>query len=339
MWAVTVLSATAAGGECDAEGRWKGPRCRARCGIGRLCAHGPKTGKADDVRRSAVHPKPSSSVQHPCTLGSLLYQPLSGKCQLYDERNPALESGNRKGPQPAREQESDWCDGYVCHPQLVLAHHQHLQRYTVYQLATVDGNHDPRSRTVVHRDFLHPEGAPHLPILLTTTDVRSPKVSHIRGHPRVEATWWMCGSQDQFRIVGPVRVVPPPALKAAAVSGSSNESIALNRLDEQGFDWEKKRLAVFDTMSAHMKASWCCPPPGTVIASYEESKTWPQAVPKLGEAETDGDKRNQEQALGNFALLLIEAVEVDWLQLAEKPNRRTRFIRSGEDWKEELIVP
>ena len=60
---------------------------------------------------------------------------------------------------------------------------------------------------------------------------------------------------------------------------------------------------------------------------------------KLGEAETEDDKRNQEQALSNFALLLIEAVEVDWLQLAEKPNRRTRFTRSGEEWKEELIVP
>ena len=206
----------------------------------------------------------------------------------------------------------------------------------MYQLATVDANHDPRSRTVVHRDFLHPEGAPHLPILLTTTDVRSPKVSHLRGHPRAEVTWWMGGSQDQFRIMGPVRIIPPPAV---AVNSPRSESVALSRLDEQGFDWEKKRLAVFDSMSAHMKASWCCPPPGTVIASYEELKQRPQTVPKLGEAETEDDKRNQEQALSNFALLLIEAVEVDWLQLAEKPNCRTRFTRSGEEWKEELIVP
>ncbi|KAI0726851.1 hypothetical protein C8Q72DRAFT_887137 [Fomitopsis betulina] len=210
---------------------------------------------------------------------------------------------------------------------------------TVYQLATVDANQDPRSRTVVHRDFLHPEGAPHLPILLTTTDVRSPKVSHMRGHPRVEVTWWMGGSQDQFRISGPVRVVPPPGLESAMVSGSNHQSLALNRLDEQSFDWEKKRLAVFDTMSAHMKASWCGPPPGSVITSYEESKRWPQTVLKLGEAETEEDKRNQDQALGNFSLLLIEAVEVDWLQLAQKPNRRTRFTRDGEEWKEELIVP
>ena len=159
------------------------------------------------------------------------------------------------------------------------------------------------------------------------------------GHPRVEVTWWLGGSQDQFRIAGPVRVVPSPDLKSAAVSGSSSQSIALKLLDEQSFDWEKKRLSVFDSMSAHMKASWCCPPPGSVIASYDEAKQWPQTVPKLGEAQTEEDKRNQEQALGNFALVLIEAVEVDWLQLAEKPNHRTRFTRSGEEWKEEVVVP
>ncbi|KAH9829509.1 uncharacterized protein C8Q71DRAFT_408066 [Rhodofomes roseus] len=208
----------------------------------------------------------------------------------------------------------------------------------VYQLATVDANDDPRSRTVVHRDILSPEGYQNLPILLTTTDVRTPKVSQIRGHPRVEITWWMGGSQDQWRIYGPVRLVPSPDVKIDSRS-ASQPSLALDRMDEQGFDWEKKRLDVFDGMSAHMKASWCRPPPGSTIKSYDEAKKWPQTVPKLGEAETDEDKRNQEQALRNFALVLVEAVEVDWVQLAEKPNQRTRFTRNGEEWKEEIIVP
>jgi len=209
----------------------------------------------------------------------------------------------------------------------------------VYQLATIDANHDPRSRTVVHRDILHPEGCPHLPVLLTTTDVRTPKVSQLRGHPRVEITWWMGGSQDQFRIYGPVRIVPSPDAKLDSGSGSREPSLALDRMEEQDFDWEKKRLDVFDSMSAHMKASWCRPPPGSAMQSYDEAKKWPQTVPKLGEAETEEDKRNQEQAMRNFALVLVEALEVDWVQLAEKPNQRTRFTRSGEEWKEDIIVP
>ncbi|KZT73384.1 hypothetical protein DAEQUDRAFT_748937 [Daedalea quercina L-15889] len=209
----------------------------------------------------------------------------------------------------------------------------------VYQLATIDANRDPRSRTVVHRDFLHPEGSPHLPVLLTTTDARTPKVSQIHDHPRVEITWWMGGSQDQFRIAGPIRVVLSPDVKLESGSSRQEPSLALDRMDEQGFDWEKKRLDIFDSMSAHMKASWCRPPPGSIMKSYDDAKKWPQTVPKLGEAESEEDKRNQEQALRNFALVLVEPVEVDWVQLAEKPNHRTRFTRNGEQWKEEIIVP
>ncbi|KAI0962582.1 hypothetical protein AcW1_001371 [Taiwanofungus camphoratus] len=207
----------------------------------------------------------------------------------------------------------------------------------VYQLATVEPNNTPRVRTVVHRDIVNPTDCPHLPIILTTTDVRTPKITQVRAHPRAELSWWMAGSQDQFRIFGPVRVVTSP--NAPAEAHLEQSSLAFDKMDEQGFDWEKKRQDVFDNMSAHMKASWCRPPPGSVMDSYEDAKKWPQTVPKRGEAESDEDKRSQEQALRNFALVLIEVVEVDWVQLAVKPNQRTRFTRKGEEWVEEIIVP
>jgi len=207
----------------------------------------------------------------------------------------------------------------------------------VYQIATVDRDGTPRVRTQVHRDIIYPEGCPHLPLILTTTDVRTPKISQLAATPRAELAWWLQGSQDQFRIAGPVRIVPRPGHAA----GSTGEpSPALKRLDEQGFDWEAKRRAVFDSMSAHMKASWCRPPPGSVMEAYADAKKWPATVPRLGEAASEEDRKNQEQALGNFALVLLEAEEVDWVQLGEKPNHRTRFVRrEDESWAEEIIVP
>ncbi|KAF9805423.1 hypothetical protein IEO21_09057 [Rhodonia placenta] len=208
----------------------------------------------------------------------------------------------------------------------------------VYQLATIDPNDSPRARTVVHRDIIQPSDCPHLPVIITTTDIRTPKVWQLLAYGRTEICWWMAGSQDQFRIYGPVRVVRSPNARAE-IRAPHIPSLALDRFDEQGFDWEKKRLEVFDSMSAHMKASWCRPPPGSVMESYDDAKKWPQTVPKLGEAESDEDKRNQEQALRNFSLILIEAVEVDWLQLGVHPNQRTRFVREEEDWAEQIIVP
>lgn len=90
-----------------------------------------------------------------------------------------------------------------------------------------------------------------------------------------------------------------------------------------------------------MKASWCRPPPGSVMDAYEDARKWPQTVPKLGEAESEEDRRNQAWALRNFALVLVEAEEVDWLQIGEKPNQRTRFTRQEgkTEWLEQIIVP
>jgi len=93
-------------------------------------------------------------------------------------------------------------------------------------------------------------------------------------------------------------------------------------------------------MSGHMKASWCRPPPGSQLeCGYEEAKKWPQNLPKLGEAESEEDKKNLEMALGNFALVVIDPFEVDFVEMGVVPNQRTKFTRDGEQWIEEIIVP
>ncbi|THH26834.1 hypothetical protein EUX98_g7358 [Antrodiella citrinella] len=222
---------------------------------------------------------------------------------------------------------------------------------SVYQIATVDTHNTPHVRSHIHRAFLVPNSYSAVPLLLTTTDVRTPKATQMLSNPAVEVAWWLEGSQEQFRVAGRVAVVPAPDHPFHTMQDTPRGS-AFAKLGEDGeqggaggkFDWEKKRREVFDSMSAHMKASWARPPPASEIASYDDAKAWPETIKNLGEAETEDEKKDQEKALKNFALVVIEPLTVDWVQLGVIPNRRTFFKRleaegNGDEWVETIQVP
>ncbi|KAI0652697.1 hypothetical protein C8Q79DRAFT_1108272 [Trametes meyenii] len=207
----------------------------------------------------------------------------------------------------------------------------------IYQVATVDAHNAPHVRSQVHRAFLTPKGRPDLPLLVTSTDVRTPKVTQLHASQRVELAWWMEGSQDQFRISGFAYIFPSP-LATARPTPVPPEAFALKVLESQGFDWDAKRLEVFNSMSPGMRASWTVPyPPGSPLENPDEQKDWPREVPT--EPQSDEDRKNLEVAQRNFALMLFEPVEIDWVQLGVQPNRRTLFKRDGEKWSEQLLVP
>ncbi|KAI0370111.1 hypothetical protein BV20DRAFT_967137 [Pilatotrama ljubarskyi] len=210
----------------------------------------------------------------------------------------------------------------------------------IYQVATVDAHDAPHVRSQVHRAFTNPDGRPDLPLLVTSTDARTPKVEQLRANQRVEVAWWMEGSQDQFRLSGFARVYPSPSAPGdlSRPTPIPDDAVALKKLEAQGFDWETKRRDLFKKMSPGMRASWCVPrPPGSAIGSYEEQKGWPRQVPL--ESESEEDKTNLETAQSRFALMLIEPYQVDWVELGVHPNRRTVFTREGEKWAEQLVVP
>lgn len=185
---------------------------------------------------------------------------------------------------------------------------------------------------------MNPDGRPDLPLLVTSTDARTPKVAQLHASQRVELAWWMEGSQDQFRISAFTRIFPSPALAGSAPTPVPPDAAALHALDSQGFDWDAKRREAFAHMSPKMRASWCAPhAPGTPLAGPDEQKGWPRSVPLEDEAKTEEDRKNLEDALRNFALMLIEPVEVDWVAL--EANRRTVFKREGEKWTEQLVAP
>jgi len=216
---------------------------------------------------------------------------------------------------------------------------------TVYSYATVDAtmplNPIPHVRSVVHRTFISPSENTHL--LAFTTDVRTPKVKEaVKGSDsRGEIMWWIAGSSEQYRFNGVVHILPHPAHPLAKIFPA--ERLAPEKAEDGGsWDWEKERLRLFDEkMSPDLRASFVRPAPDTVLQSYDEAGKWPQTLPKSYEIE-EGDGKTKalvEEALRNFSVVVFEPQQVDWVELGVVPNRRTKFEKTGEEWKEWIVVP
>ncbi|EKM61832.1 uncharacterized protein PHACADRAFT_248698 [Phanerochaete carnosa HHB-10118-sp] len=231
----------------------------------------------------------------------------------------------------------------------------HMQ---VYQVATVDSHNIPHVRTQVHRSFLIPKSTPQLPLLVTSSDVRAPKIVQMLSNATVELCWWMEGSNDQFRIQAKAFVVSPPdhalrsvspqlfAAQALDEAGEEREDGENMRAPDGKYDWERKRREVFEAMKPQMKASWCAPlTPGSPMASYDvpTKEHWPTEVPNFEDLKTHEDRKNYGLTLSNFAMIVFEPARVDWVQLGESPNRRTLFTRKdfadGFEWEEQIVVP
>ncbi|TRM66619.1 hypothetical protein BD626DRAFT_451705 [Schizophyllum amplum] len=218
---------------------------------------------------------------------------------------------------------------------------------TTFQLATWDAALSrPRVRSHVFRAFVTPTDAPHLPIVLSTVDIRTPKVAQISANNKVELTWWIEGTKEQFRIGGTARIVPHPGHASGlhekfldAVKQAPAGS-ALAALAKEKIDWEAKRVETFTSMSPGMKASWCRPTPGSPLSSHPNAppESWPSAIKDL----EDGDEENRkhwEVALSNFALLLVEPEDVDYVELGASPDRRTMYKCVDGKWESTPVVP
>ncbi|KAF8435686.1 hypothetical protein L210DRAFT_914415 [Boletus edulis BED1] len=211
----------------------------------------------------------------------------------------------------------------------------------VMQFATLEAPSTPRVRSLIHRGFITASTLPNPP-----THPHHDRRPNAQSHT----------TRDQQRHRGGVldpkhpRAVPSPRTGIDRTCAGVLE--ALPRTERRGlrrtpqkrdFDWEEKRVAVFDAMSGSMKATWCRPVPGTPLGENgeEEMKKWPKRLPKVGEAGSDAEKRLLGVALGNFALLMVEPFEVDYVELGVVPNRRTRCEREegSVEFKETSVVP
>ena len=143
---------------------------------------------------------------------------------------------------------------------------------------------------------------------------------------------------EQFRIMGPVYIIPPPS--HTSVVPQPGESAVFDALREtDGIDWEQTRRDTFNTLNPRMRASWCRPMPGPLEGGYKEGLAWPQTVSKVGEAVSREDEERTLEALDNFALLVIEPLQVDYVELGTVPEKRTVYAREpGQLYFDETIV-
>lgn len=218
-------------------------------------------------------------------------------------------------------------------------HHTNWQ-HSVFQFASIDtSNNTPRVRSLVLRQFLSAKATPTLPLLVTTTDIRAQKTAQLLQNPNIETVFWFESTHEQYRLAGQATVVPEPS-HSYYTHFDSCQWPGLTALQKENIDWEAKRVEIFDSLSGDLRASWCRPVPGSKLeGGYEEAKNWPETLPKLGGETSEADRRNLEVALGNFALVLIDPVTVDFIELGVTPHQRTKFTRHGEIWGEEILVP
>jgi len=214
---------------------------------------------------------------------------------------------------------------------------------TVYCVSTVDTASNPpvpRVRNVVNREFLSP--SPNLPLLVATTDIRTPKVRELSsGAPITEVAWWIEDVREQYRLSGVMHLLPHPL--HPLINSFPGERLAPSK-DETGaqFEWEKERIRVFDEkMSGPLRAWFAHPTPGGPLQSYEDAAGWTRSLPKSYEVD-DGDeatRKEVDEALRNFALMVLEPITVERLELGTVPNRRTQFRRNDQEWLESIVVP
>ncbi|TNY22753.1 pyridoxamine 5'-phosphate oxidase-domain-containing protein [Rhodotorula diobovata] len=217
----------------------------------------------------------------------------------------------------------------------------------------------PRVRYVVHRGFVNErrkegDGSSNevkdkdgndliSDKLVITTDARSPKARQLAATPTVEIAWWLAATQHQFRLLGRAYVLPSPSFSSPSSSAPSFPFPAEALAPTPSFNWEAERVRQFRKLSPELRASFCRPVPGSSVREWGgRLEDLPVTLPEgVDEAEGDEQKKQVEQALENFALVVIDCTEVDLVDLGSQPNTRTRwtFDTASNEWKEEELVP
>lgn len=197
----------------------------------------------------------------------------------------------------------------------------------VYTLATVEDGM-PRARTVVHRGFFMHD--PARPLLYTNTDVRTPKVQQLHASPASEAVFYFPETHSQMRITARTHVLPAPShpwrvhFPAPHLSAGGTTPI----------DWDERRLHAFYAISPVRRASFASlAVPGTPLDGEEEQ------TPLGTDAGTAEESQRLQRALDHFALVVLEPLAVDYLQLSS-PMRRSVWHRTDNgEWEESAVAP
>lgn len=136
------------------------------------------------------------------------------------------------------------------------------------------------------------------------TDTRAPKAQAIAADPRMAVLLYDKGAKIQMRLRGTGRIEAEGPIADAAWAASANFA---------------RRCYLGDG-------------PGT--ASDGPTSGLP---PEFEGVEPDDTQIIPARA--NFAVLLIEIAEIDWLYLAHTGHQRAQFSRVGEEWTGRWVAP
>lgn len=133
-------------------------------------------------------------------------------------------------------------------------------------------------------------------------DSRSEKVSQIVVQPWAEACWYFTQSREQFRLSGLLHLVQ-----------EDNADMALQQARQAS--WQELSDA------ARLQFAWADP-----------------GKPRADDANFAPPPPHPVEPLANFCLLLLEPMQVDYLNLLGNPQNRYIYRRDNE-WKVEEVNP
>ncbi|MEE4316914.1 pyridoxamine 5'-phosphate oxidase family protein [Erythrobacter dokdonensis] len=136
------------------------------------------------------------------------------------------------------------------------------------------------------------------------TDTRAPKARAIAADPRVAAVFYDKGAKIQLRVRGTARIESEGVEADAAWAASTNFA---------------RRCYLGDGPGALSQKATSGLPPEFEGVEPDDAQLLP--------------------ARENFAVLLIDIVELDWLYLAHTGHLRAQFSRAGEDWEGRWVAP
>jgi len=202
---------------------------------------------------------------------------------------------------------------------------------SAYACATIDHSDNdrgvlPRVRHLIHRSLLSTTCA--RPLLVSTTDVRTPKVSQLyssisgsRSGCVAELAWWIEEAGEQYRIAADTYVMPKPGhdlhgrLPFEKLGDYSEEVVSM---EERMQWWERERVNTFDDkMGDILRASFVRPEPGSVlVGGYKSAMEWPERLSRSADV-VEGSKEAEQvtEALSNFALLVFRPYKVERIEL------------------------
>lgn len=219
-----------------------------------------------------------------------------------------------------------------------------------YQLATVN-NDRPAVRTVVHRGFVS-ERRPSEEqswsdnpldtksnLLITTTDVRSPKSIQLQQNQHFEICWWIAPANQQFRLSGKSYIVDkdskPDTLSHLSITGTDS------------FNWQQERRRHFIKIDPALRGSFQRPAPGTPKANT--TMTWRPTLDQVDPTSTPHDQKIDDQSLwtdiqlayDRFAIIVLDVYRVDFVQLGSPDTETRTFYERKTDgsWSTTKVIP